>query len=299
MNLLLLGKNGQLGFELQRTLSLLGTVVAFDHQGCDLSDINTVRNCIRKAQPYVIVNAAAYTTVDSAETELEKAFAVNATAVSVIAEEALKLGALVVHYSTDYIFDGKKDSPYIEDDQPHPLNVYGASKLAGEKALRESGVPHLIFRTSWVTGVHGQNFLKTISRLSIQKKQLNVVADQYGAPTSSALIADVSTYIIRQAHRTLTTHFPYGTYHLTASGVTSWYAYACHIVKKISLSRKTIKLMPEAIKPVATSDYPVPAQRPLNSQLDTKKLRTTFDLELPDWRFGVDHILQQLLQNIV
>lgn len=294
MKLLLTGKNGQVGFELQRTLAVLGQVVAIDLADCDLADETAIRRIVRYVRPDVIVNPAAYTAVDNAESEPALALAINASAPAVLAEEARALGALLVHYSTDYVFDGKKDGSYLETDTPNPTNVYGATKLAGEQAVAVTCSRHLILRTSWVVGAHGGNFAKTMLRLSYSRDTLSVVADQFGAPTSSALLADVSAHLIRQAQQAPGA-FPYGLYHAVAGGETHWHAYACHVIERARAAGKPVRVPPGAIKPITSADYPTPASRPVNSRLDTHSLRTTFGLHLPDWKLGLDHILDQIL----
>ena len=295
--LLLIGKNGQVGFELRRSLAPLGTVTAVDRTECDLADPASIRELVRRVQPDVIVNPAAYTAVDRAESEPGLAHAVNAVAPGILGEEAARLGALVVHYSTDYVFDGTQPGFYRESDAPNPQNVYGASKLAGEQALRASGARHLVFRTSWVVGVHGGNFAKTMLRLAAARAELNVVADQFGAPTSAALLADVTAHVVRQASVQAGGDFPYGVYHVAAGGETNWHGYACHVIERARAAGLPVAVPPSAIRPIPASDYPTPARRPGNSRLDTQKFRDTFGLALPHWREGVDHILDQLFQQ--
>lgn len=297
MKILLTGKHGQVGFELQRTLSLLGEVCAVDQPECDLTNVSAIRALVRSFKPNVIVNSAAYTAVDKAESEPELAHAVNAVAPGVLGEEAAKLGAWVVHYSTDYVFDGAKPSAYTEDDVTNPLSVYGRTKRDGEIALTESGARHLIFRTSWVVGAHGSNFAKTILRLALEREHVNVVADQYGAPTSAALLADVTAQLVRQRQREGDESFSYGLYHLVAGGETTWCEYARFVVSEALAVGRTLKLSPDAIHAIPSSEYPTAAKRPANSRLETTKLRRTFGLELPDWRSGVRHILQQVLME--
>jgi dTDP-4-dehydrorhamnose reductase len=295
MKLLLTGKNGQVGFELQRALAPLGEIVAVDHAECDLSDAEAIRALVRRVQPDVIVNPAAYTAVDKAESDQDTAYAVNAVAPGVFGEEAARLNALVVHYSTDYVFDGNKVGAYSEDDTPNPQSVYGQSKLAGEQALQASGAKHLTFRTSWVVGAHGNNFAKTMLRLAVDRDSLGVVADQWGAPTSAALLADVTAQLIRQ-HALAGDHtFPYGVYHLVAGGETNWHDYACYVIEAARAAGKPIKVTPDNIKAITTADYPLPAPRPANSRLDTRKLQDTFGLILPHWQLGISHILEQIL----
>ncbi len=298
MKILLTGKNGQVGFELQRALAPLAEIVAVGHAECDLAQPDALRRLIREVAPQIIVNAAAYTAVDKAEVEPALAQAINADAPGLLGEEAKRLGALVVHYSTDYVFDGRKAGFYTEDDAPNPLNVYGRSKLAGERALIASGARHLIFRTSWVFGAHGGNFVKTILRLAAERDTLRVVADQFGAPTSAALIADVTAQILGQyirACRPASADFDYGLYHLAAAGRISWHEYAQEIVRAALAAGRPLRLRPEDVQAIATADYPLPAKRPANSCLDTAKLRKTFGLVLPDWRQGLHHVLAQII----
>jgi dTDP-4-dehydrorhamnose reductase len=273
----------------------LGELVAVDHAACDLSDSEAIRALVRRVQPAVIVNPAAYTAVDKAESEAETAFAVNAIAPGIFGEEAVKLGAIVVHYSTDYVFAGDKVGFYTEDDTPNPQSVYGRSKLAGEQALQATGAKQLIFRTSWVVGAHGGNFAKTMLRLAVDRASLTVVADQWGAPTSAALLADVTAQVLRQALCSQTADFPYGLYHLVAGGETNWHQYACFVVAEAIKAGQPLKVTPEAIKAITTAEYPTPARRPCNSRLDTRKLRDTFGVNLPDWQSGLSHVLQQIL----
>lgn len=293
MKILLTGKNGQVGFELRRSLAVLGEIVAVDAAECDLADAAAIRRLVHELQPSVIVNPAAYTAVDKAEGDAGTAHAVNTGAPGVLAEEASRLGALLVHYSTDYVFDGSKAGEYLEDDAPNPQSVYGASKLAGEQAVRQACQRHVILRTSWVVGAHGGNFAKTMIRLASEREALNVVADQFGAPTSAALLADLTAHLVRQA--TLGNAFPYGTYHAVAGGVTNWHEYACHVIDRARAAGLPIKVAADAIRPIGTSDYPTPARRPANSRLSTRKLQETFNLRLPEWREGLDHILDQIL----
>ncbi|MDI6748801.1 MAG: dTDP-4-dehydrorhamnose reductase [Rhodocyclaceae bacterium] len=298
MKILLTGKNGQVGFELQRALAPLAEIVAVGHAECDLAQPDALRRLIREVAPQIIVNAAAYTAVDKAESEPALAQAINADAPGLMGEEAKRLDALIVHYSTDYVFDGRKAGAYTEDDAPNPLNVYGRSKLAGERALIASGARHLIFRTSWVFGAHGGNFVKTILRLAAERDTLRVVADQFGAPTSAALIADVTTQILGQyvrACRPASADFAFGLYHLVAAGRTSWHEYAQEIVRAALAAGRPLRLRPEDVQAIATADYPLPAKRPANSCLDTSKLRKTFGLVLPDWRQGLHHVLAQII----
>ncbi|MCR8935491.1 MULTISPECIES: dTDP-4-dehydrorhamnose reductase [unclassified Pseudomonas] len=297
MKILLLGKNGQVGWELQRSLEPLGQLIALDRQSVDglcgdLSDLAAVRSTIQRVKPDVIVNAAAYTAVDRAESETELAFAVNAKAIQVLADEAAALNAWLIHYSTDYVFNGTGSVPWLETDAVGPVNQYGASKLAGEQAIIASGCKHLIFRTSWVYAARGNNFAKTMLRLAKDRETLNVIADQIGAPTGADLIADVSALAIRQA---LQQPELSGVYHLAASGEVSWHGYAAHVIAFAQANGE--KLAVTAVNPIDTTAYPTPAQRPLNSRLDTQKLRAKFYLHLPDWQSGVNRMLREVLNK--
>jgi dTDP-4-dehydrorhamnose reductase len=298
LTILLTGKNGQLGFELQRALAPLGDVHAVAQRDCDLADPEAVRALVRRIEPDVIVNPAAYTAVDKAESERERAFAVNAEAPRVFGEEAARLNALVVHYSTDYVFDGSKEGAYAETDATNPQSVYGSSKLAGEQALAAVNPRHLILRTSWVVGAHGGNFAKTMLRLASEREGLKVVADQVGAPTSAALLADLTAHLVRQHARSGgqgSAGFPYGTYHVAGGGETSWYEYARFVLGEAIGMGKVLKAGPDAVQPLSTADYPTPARRPANSRLDTSRFQTAFGLRLPLWQDGVRHVLRQIL----
>jgi dTDP-4-dehydrorhamnose reductase len=294
LKILVTGKNGQVGFELQRALAPLGEIIAVDHAECDLADADAIRELVRQVAPDVIVNPAAYTAVDKAEADQATATAVNAQAPRVFGEEAARLGALVVHYSTDYVFNGTKEGAYSEADQPDPQSVYGSTKFAGERALAEVNPRHLILRTSWVVGAHGGNFAKTMLRLAAERDQLSVVADQFGAPTSAALLADMTAQLIRQYQREGADAFPYGTYHVSASGETNWCDYARFVIGEALAAGKVLKVGPDAITPLTTAQYPTPAKRPANSRLDTSHFRSTFGLRLPHWQESVRHILQQI-----
>ena len=293
--ILLTGKNGQVGFELQRALAPLGEVIAVGTADCDLSDANAIRGLMHRVQPQLVVNPAAYTAVDKAESDADKARAVNAVAPGVLGEEASRLGASVIHYSTDYVYDGSKDGLYTESDPVSPQSVYGQTKLDGERALQAATTRHVILRTSWVVGAHGGNFAKTMLRLAGDRDELKVVADQFGAPTSASLIADVTAHIARQMLRDGADGFPFGVYHLAAAGETSWHAYAQYVIGEAIGMGKALKATPERVLPIPASSYPTPARRPQNSRLDTHKLRQTFGLHLPHWQEGVKHILQQIL----
>lgn len=295
--ILITGKQGQVGFELRRSLAVLGDVVVVDRTQCDLSKPEMIRALVRQVQPDIIVNPAAYTAVDKAESERELVHAVNAVAPEVLAQEAAELNALLVHYSTDYVFDGRKSTPYVEDDAANPQSVYGQTKWAGEEAIRRHHEHHLIFRTSWVFGAHGNNFLKTILRLARERDQLKIVADQHGAPTPASLIADVTAQIIGQyLRRQPSAEFAYGTCHLSASGDTTWHGYAKAVLQQAMSRNITLKVEPEAVEPIPTSAYPLPAQRPANSRLNTDKLRESFGLQLPSWHQGVEQVMALLSQ---
>ncbi|WP_232232340.1 MULTISPECIES: dTDP-4-dehydrorhamnose reductase [unclassified Cupriavidus] len=294
--LLVTGSNGQVGFELRRSLAPLGRVVALDRSACDLADPDQVRRALRKYRPNVIVNAAAYTAVDKAEAEPALAFAINAAAVVVLAEEARTMSALLVHYSTDYVFDGSKDSPYVESDPVNPRSVYGKSKLAGEAAIGAAGIPALILRTAWVAGAHGDNFAKTMLRLARERQSLRVVADQRGAPTSAALIADATAQIV--ARHWLSGNradFAAGIYHLAAAGETTWHAYAKEILRHAAARGIALKAGPDDIEGIAAEEYAAAAPRPANSRLNTAKVRQAFGIHLPPWEEGVRYLLDQLL----
>lgn len=294
--LLVTGSNGQVGFELRRSLASLGEVIALDRAACDLSRPESLREVVRSIRPDVIVNAAAYTTVDQAETEQALAFAVNGVAPGVLAEEARASGSLFIHYSTDYVFAGTGDVPYVETDLTGPLSVYGESKLAGEMAVDAAQASSIVLRTSWVAGAHGANFAKTMLRLGRERDALRVIADQFGAPTTASLIADVTARIIDRAwlHGDRAA-FPGGIYHLAAAGETSWHGYAAEVLRHAAAKGVALKVDPDAIEAIPATAYPLPAPRPSNSRLSTRKLRETFDIHLPNWQQGVHHLLDQLL----
>jgi dTDP-4-dehydrorhamnose reductase len=292
VRILLFGRNGQVGWELQRALAPLGTVVAPDRRdpsspAADFEQPESLAATVRAVQPDVIVNAAAHTAVDRAESEAERAEAINADAPGVLARAAAAAGALLVHYSTDYVFDGSGDQPRAEDAPVAPLSVYGRSKNRGEELIRASGCRHLILRTSWVYAARGQNFAKTMLRLAAERDELRVIADQFGAPTGADLIADVTAHLLRDGRAT-------GTYHLTAAGCTSWHGYATHVIDWARGRGLPIRVPPSGVRPIATIDYPTPARRPLNSRLDTGKLCRTFGLVLPTWQQGVDRLLNEI-----
>lgn len=295
--ILVTGKDGQVGFALMQVLGELGTVTAVGRKECDLADPRAIRALIERSAPDIIVNPAAYTAVDRAETELELAHAVNELAPRVFAEEAARRGALLVHYSTDYVFAGDVPGALSEDAPTGPKSVYGRSKLAGEDAIRASSCRHVVLRTSWVFGAHGGNFLKTILRLAQERDALRIVADQSGAPTSAGLIAAVTAEILRQYAAAPDDASLLGTYHLAAGGETTWHGYARHVVEQAASRGMAFKLSPQDITPIATAEYPLPAPRPANSLLDTRRLRARFKLDLPDWREGVNDVLNQILKT--
>jgi dTDP-4-dehydrorhamnose reductase len=295
--ILLLGKNGQVGWELQRALAPLGELVAcdFDSPGglaADFARPETLPALIRALRPQLIVNAAAHTAVDQAESEPEFARTLNATAPGLIAREAAALGALLVHYSTDYVFDGSGSAPRDEDAMPAPLSVYGRTKLEGEQLIRASGCAHLILRTSWVYAARGGNFARTMLRLAAERERLEVICDQVGAPTGAELLADVSAHAAR---RVLAEPALAGTYHCVAAGHTDWHGYACHVIEWARAHGQPVKVAPQAIVAVPTSAYPTPARRPLNSRLDTRRLLAAFGLTLPPWQAGVERMLAEVL----
>ncbi|WP_354678570.1 dTDP-4-dehydrorhamnose reductase [Cupriavidus plantarum] len=295
--ILVTGSNGQVGFELRRSLASLGEVVAWDRSACDLRDADGLRAGIRALHPDVIVNAAAWTDVDGAESAVEEAFAVNGVAPGILAEEARALGGLLVHYSTDYVFDGRGETFYRETDDAAPLSVYGRSKLAGEQAVAAAGASAIVLRTSWVAGLHGRNFARQVLSQGLERDALTVVNDQHGAPTTAALIADVTARIIDRAwlHGDRAS-FPGGVYHLAAAGETSRHGYATEVLRYAAGRGAVLKAGPERVEAVASTRYPQVARRPANSRLDTRKLRETFDIYLPDWRSGVHYLIDQFLK---
>ncbi|MDL2399700.1 dTDP-4-dehydrorhamnose reductase [Rhizobium mayense] len=291
--LLLTGANGQVGFELQRSLAPLGKTIALTRAEMDLSDEGSILSVLKEYKPRVVINPAAYTAVDRAGSEREQAMAVNAIAPGVLARWAADNGAYLVHYSTDYVFDGTKADPYVESDPVNPQSVYGESKWLGEEAVRSAGANHVILRTSWVFGHHGNNFLKTILRLAQERSALNVVADQIGAPTSAALIADVTRRVVEAVAGSDVPDVS-GTYHLSAQGNTSWHGYAAHIVREASARHFNLALELDALKPISTAEYPTAAKRPQNSRLNCGKLMGRFSLPLPAWQEDVNDVIEKL-----
>jgi dTDP-4-dehydrorhamnose reductase len=294
MKIVLLGARGQLGMELQRSLLPLGPLTALDRTSADLADQAQLLEALTAAKPDVIVNAAAYTAVDRAESEPQQAHRINGQAVGEMAAWARAHGALFVHYSTDYVFDGSKPTPYVETDATAPVSVYGASKLAGEQAIARSGCPALIFRTSWVFSRHGANFIRTILRLAAERDSLRVVADQFGAPTSAELIADVTAMAIL-AHRS--GGLASGIYHLVPGGQTSFHQLATYVVTRSLEKGAALKTKPTQIAAIGTQDYPLPAKRPANSRMDNGRLSRALGVELPDWQVHVERLLNQLLDK--
>jgi dTDP-4-dehydrorhamnose reductase len=298
MIILLFGKGGQVGWELQRSLAPLGKLVALGTDSQDLcgdfTDPEGIAQTIRTVKPDIIVNAAAYTAVDKAESEPELSRTINALAPAILAQEAKRSDAWLIHYSTDYVFDGSGDQPWSETDPTGPLSVYGKTKLEGEEAIRATGCQHLIFRTSWVYAARGGNFAKTMLRLAAERDTLNVINDQFGAPSGAELLADTTAHAIRVAlqHPEVS-----GLYHLVAAGQTSWYDYARFVIDYARHAGIDIKVAAEAIQPVPTSAFPTAAQRPGNSRLDTGKFQNTFGLNLPHWQSGVTRMLAEILEK--
>ncbi len=299
MKILLLGRNGQLGWELQRSLAPLGELVAcdFDTPGelkADFADAASLVALVRRVQPQLIVNSAAHTAVDKAESEPDLARAINATAPGVVAREAAAIGALLVHYSTDYVFDGSGSTPRSEDAPTGPLSVYGRTKLEGEDLVRASGCRHLILRTSWVYAARGGNFARTMLRLAAERETLSVISDQVGAPTGADLLADVSAHAVRGV---LAEPALSGSYHCVAGGETNWFDYARFVVEWARAHGQPVRVAPDAMHAIPTSAYPTPARRPLNSRLATHKLQRAFGLTLPHWQTGVERLLVEILNR--
>ena len=298
MKILLLGKGGQVGWELQRSLAPLGELIALDFDSrelCgDFTNLVGLAETVRRVAPDVIVNAAAHTAVDKAESEPDLVRTINALASGMLAEEAKRIDAWLIHYSTDYVFDGSGEQAWREQDVVAPLSVYGATKLEGEQLIQQSGCKHLIFRTSWVYGARGGNFAKTMLRLAQERDNLKIINDQFGAPTGADLLADVTAHAIRMA---VARPEVSGLYHLVAGGVTTWHEYASVVIDYARQHGVAIKVAQDAIQPVPTSAFPTPAKRPHNSRLNTEKLQHTFALTLPDWQVGVQRMLTEILEK--
>ena len=297
MKILLFGESGQVGWELQRSLAPLGEVIAPTRDAAgditgDISNLDALATTIRRLQPDIIVNAAAYTAVDKAETAPALAHTINAQAPGVMAAEARKLNAAwLVHYSTDYVYDGSGSTPWIETSPTGPMSVYGRTKLEGDKHVA-AWHKHLILRTSWVYAARGQNFAKTMLKLAKERDSLKVIADQIGAPTGAELLADVTAHALRTLHAKPELA---GLYHLAAGGETSWHGYACHVIEFARRQGVEIKLKAADIKPIPATEYPLPAVRPYNSRLDTRKVKAAFGMNLPDWELGVERMLREIL----
>lgn len=296
--ILLLGSNGQVGWELQRALVPLAEMVICDRLRADLNDLEGINRLVNEEHPDFIVNAAAYTAVDKAETDIDGARRTNVEAVATLARAARNIDACLVHYSTDYVFDGSGESPFDEDALTGPLSIYGKTKLEGEMVIRASGCRHLIFRTSWVYATRGANFAKTMLRLAKERDQLRVIADQFGAPTSAELIADVTALALQRLtlDRKLGER-AVGTYHLVASGETSWHSYAQFVIGEAARLGAKLRVLPERVIPIATQEYPLPAKRPANSRLANSRLQQTFGLVLPDWKFHVQRMVRELVEQ--
>ena len=293
MKILLLGKNGQVGWELQRSLAPLGEVLALDRNSTshcgDLSNLEGLAETVRVFRPQVVVNAAAYTAVDKAESDPNTAHVVNAMAPEVLSRACAAMDALLVHYSTDYVFDGSGRTPWIESDATGPLNVYGRSKLAGEQGIAKQGARHVIFRTSWVYGTEGGNFPKTMLRLAQEREKMIVINDQIGAPTDATLVADITALSLQHSNALS------GIYHLAAAGETTWHAYASYVLKTAKQLKPDLAYKVKEVAAVPTSEFPTPAQRPLNSRLNCSKLQQALQCQLPDWQKGVETMLSKIL----
>lgn len=306
MKILLFGKNGQVGWELQRSLAPLAAPDQLIVLGSDssvlcgnLTKLKGIRQTVETVRPDIIINASAYTAVDKAEQEPELAQIINAEAPAVLADEARRIKAWLIHYSTDYVFDGSGDQPRTETAAANPLSVYGKTKLSGEKHIIASGCAHIILRTSWVYATYGNNFVKTMLRLARERDQLRIVDDQFGAPTGAELIADVTAHIIHALHTRKKESSVSGLYHLTAQGCISWFGFAHFILTHAAKTGLPLNVLPQALHPIPSSDYPTPAKRPLNSRLDTAKIQKTFNLYLPEWQHGVSRVLTELLVDSV
>ena len=288
-HILLIGKIGQVGWELRRTLAPLARVTCVDFPEIDLTSGDSIRTWVRDTRPNIVINAAAYTAVDKAESELDKAMSINGVAPGILAEEAKKLGALMVHYSTDYVFDGSKTTPYVEADPPNPLGAYGRTKLAGDEAVRAAGGAHLIFRLCWVYGARGQNFMLTMMWLARERETLRVVGDQLGCPTWSRMIAEATAQAVKQAVAARDIGVLTGTYHLASSGTTSWHGFADAIIKLMPADgKKCVR-----VEAITTAEYPTPTKRPAYSVLSCDKLQRAFGLRLPPWEDSLKQVLEE------
>ena len=293
--ILVTGMKGQVGFELMKTLAPLGKVIGVDVNECDLAQSAMIDALLDRVKPDIIINPAAYTAVDKAESEPTVAHAVNAQAPKTLARQASRRNIPIIHFSTDYIFDGEKDGPYLEDDPANPKSVYGKTKWLGEEAVRSNAAKHVILRTSWVFGAHGVNFLKTMLKLSKERDKMSVVSDQVGAPTSARLLAEVTAEIVKQLLQEFS-YRKYGTYHLVAEGETSWHGYAQVVVEKAIKHGMAVKINPKDIKPISSKEYPMPAPRPSNSRLDTTKVSTVFSVSLHKWQDEVEKVIKELVR---
>jgi dTDP-4-dehydrorhamnose reductase len=294
MRILVTGKNGQVGHELMTSLAPLGKLVGVDLKECDLTQSAAIDALLERVKPDIIINPAAYTEVDKAESEPTIAHAVNAQAPKIFARYAARHNILIIHFSTDYVFDGSKPEPYLEDDEANPKSVYGKTKWLGEEAVRKMAAKHIIIRTSWVFGAHGVNFLKTILKVAEQRDKLSVVSDQFGAPTSARLLANAVAQIVKELNEP-GSYRKYGTYHVAATGETSWHGYAKAVVEAAIKCGLETKLTPAQIKAVTTQENPMPAPRPANSRLDTTKVRTVFSVSLPKWQQEVEKVVKELV----
>ncbi|MSQ04860.1 MAG: dTDP-4-dehydrorhamnose reductase [Nitrosomonadaceae bacterium] len=299
MKILLFGKNGQVGWELQRSLCLLGHLVALDSNSTeycgDFTNLQGIVDTVNEVQPNIIINAAAYTAVDKAENDLERARLINALAPDVLAKEAMRLGAWLIHYSTDYVFDGSTDEPWKETDIPAPLNVYGRTKFEGEQLIQNSGCQYLIFRTSWIYATRGENFIKSILRLAKERDHLMVIDDQIGSPTGADLLADITAHAMRLIVSSTTPSKFNGLYHVTSAGYTSWHGYAQLIIETAHRLGAELRIASDAVTPIPSVNYPTIALRPYNSRLSVHKLQTIFGLSLPPWQQGVIRTLVEIL----
>ncbi len=303
MKILLFGKNGQIGRELQKSLTPLGEIKTHDSQTANFEDSQNLRNIITNYVPNIIINAAAYTAVDKAESEFDKAKQINGVAVRILAEEAKKLKAWLIHYSTDYVFDGEKTEPYLETDLPNPLNAYGKTKLLGEQAVQEINGHFLIFRISGVYSSHGSNFLKTILHLAKKKNEINVVSDQFSTPTSAKFIADTTALIVdriwnvsfqdRGKNKNRDSKQICGIYHLTPPGKVSWYDFASYIINQAVENKMTLQLKPNGINPIPATSYPSPTKRPRDSRLDSTKISKIFGIRLPEWQTHIQEFIKK------